>query len=208
MEIESDTLNFNELARAAMAGAAYGEKSEQYRQSLAEAESSERLQQLIEEGSGMADADSAGSPLIVIPSNIDLHVGLCVRYGRYSTLVLHSLSGDLIARDRCVQLKDLQAKTNAGDMSLTALYATRSRDDIVTGFDLELRRVQVERLISLMPSVDSLLPMLRSFEGMVDCTIAATAAVDTMMNIELPTLNAACSIRGENLVLLRTAFGF
>lgn len=87
-------------------------------------------------------------------------------------------------------------------MSLTALYATRSRDDIVTGFDLELRRVQVERLISLMPSVDSLLPMLRSFEGMVDCTIAATAAVDTMMNIELPTLNAACSIRGENLVLL------
>lgn len=59
MEIESDTLNFNELARAAMAGAAYGEKSEQYRQSLAEAESSERLQQLIEEGSGMADADSA-----------------------------------------------------------------------------------------------------------------------------------------------------
>ena len=34
-----------------MAGAAYGEKSEQYRQSLAEAESSERLQQLIEEGS-------------------------------------------------------------------------------------------------------------------------------------------------------------
>ena len=44
--------------------------------------------------------------------------------------------------------------------------------------------------------------MLRSFEGMVDCTIAATAAVDTMMNIELPTLNAACSIRGENLVLL------
>ena len=87
-------------------------------------------------------------------------------------------------------------------MSLTALYATRSRDDIVTGFDRQLRRVQVERLISLMPSVDSLLPMLRSFEGMVDCTIAATAAVDTMMNIELPTLNAACSIRGENLVLL------
>lgn len=72
-----------------------------------------------------------------------------------------------------------------------------SRDDIVTGFDLELRRVQVERLISLMPSVDSLLPMLRSFEGMDDCTIAATAAVDTMMNIELPTLNAACSHPGR-----------
>ena len=47
-----------------------------------------------------------------------------------------------------------------------------------------------------------MLPMLRSFEGVVDCQIAATAAVDTMMNIDLSTLNAACSIHGENMVLL------
>lgn len=62
--------------------------------------------------------------------------------------------------------------------------------------------MKVDRLISLIPEVDSMLPMLRSFEGVVDCQIAATAAVDTMMNIDLSTLNAACSIHGENMVLL------
>ncbi|MCL2727889.1 MAG: hypothetical protein FWD56_05855, partial [Bacteroidales bacterium] len=43
---------------------------------------------------------------------------------------------------------------------------------------------------------------LRSFEGVVDCHISATTAMDAGMNILLPTLKAACRIRGENMVLL------
>lgn len=200
MRVEADTLDFNELVHAATAGGRFAETSQEYRQSLAGAESDEHLQQLIEQGSGAAD--TAGSPLIVIPSNVDMRVELCAHHGIYSDLQLNTLYGEVIVRDRCLQLRDLKAVTNAGDMKLTALYATRSRDDIVTGFDLELDRVHVDRLISVIPSVDTLLPMLRSFEGVVDCKMAATAAVDTMMNLVLPTLNAACSIRGENLVLL------
>ena len=89
-------------------------------------------------------------------------------------------------------------------MSLTAFHATRSRDDIVTGFDLELRRVQVERLISLMPSVEFADPadaaFVRRYGRLYDRRDGCGRYDE--MNIELPTLNAACSIRGENLVLL------
>ena len=159
------------------------------------------MQQVIAEQSGVDDT-TAASPLIVIPSNVDAQIDLCTHYGIYTNLRLNSLAAELIARDRCLQIKDMKAETDAGSMNLTALYATRSRDDIITGFDLELTRMKVDRLISLIPEVDSMLPMLRSFEGVVDCQIAATAAVDTMMNIDLSTLNAACSIHGENMVLL------
>ena len=159
------------------------------------------MQQVIAEQSGVDDT-TAASPLIVIPSNVDAQIDLCTHYGIYTNLRLNSLAAELIARDRCLQIKDLKAETDAGSMNLTALYATRSRDDIITGFDLELTQMKVDRLISLIPEVDSMLPMLRSFEGVVDCQIAATAAVDTMMNIDLSTLNAACSIHGENMVLL------
>lgn len=201
MNIESDTLNFNELIHAATVGAQYENASETYQRSVAEAENSEQLQQVIAEQSGVDDT-TAASPLIVIPSNVDAQIDLCTHYGIYTNLRLNSLAAELIARDRCLQIKDLKAETDAGSMNLTALYATRSRDDIITGFDLELTRMKVDRLISLIPEVDSMLPMLRSFEGVVDCQIAATAAVDTMMNIDLSTLNAACSIHGENMVLL------
>ena len=201
MNIESDTLNFNELIHAATVGAQYENASETYQRSVAEAENSEQLQQVIAEQSGVDDT-TAASPLIVIPSNVDAQIDLCTHYGIYTNLRLNSLAAELIARDRCLQIKDMKAETDAGSMNLTALYATRSRDDIITGFDLELTRMKVDRLISLIPEVDSMLPMLRSFEGVVDCQIAATAAVDTMMNIDLSTLNAACSIHGENMVLL------
>lgn len=65
-----------------------------------------------------------------------------------------------------------------------------------------MQNIQVARLIKLVPSVDTLLPMLRSFEGVVDCQMAATAALDTAMNIMMPTLNAACRIHGQDMVLL------
>lgn len=201
MSIESDTLNFNELIHAASVGSQYTNSSESYKQSVAEAENTEELQQVIEEQSGIADSTYENA-LLIVPSNIDAQINLHTRYGIYGTLHLNSLKGALIARDRCLQINNLNATTDAGDMALTALYATRSKKDIITGFDLEMHKVKVDRLIDLIPSVDSLLPMLRSFEGVVDCQLAATAAVDTMMNIELPTLNAACSIHGENMVLL------
>ena len=191
MSIESDTLNFNELIHAASVGSQYTNSSESYKQSVAEAENTEELQQVIEEQSGIADSTYENA-LLIVPSNIDAQINLHTRYGIYGTLLLNSLKGAFIARDRCLQINNLNTTTDAGDMALTALYATRSKKDIITGFDLEMRKVKV----------DSLLPMLRSFEGVVDCQLAATAAVDTMMNIELPTLNAACSIHGENMVLL------
>lgn len=201
MSIESDTLNFNELIHAASVGSQYTNSSESYKQSVAEAENTEELQQVIEEQSGITDSTYENA-LLIVPSNIDAQIDLQSRYGIYGTLHLNSLKGSFIARDRCLQINNLNAATDAGGMVLTALYATRSKKDIITGFDLELHEVKVDRLIDLIPSVDSLLPMLRSFEGVVDCQLAATAAVDTMMNIELPTLNAACSIHGENMVLL------
>ena len=47
-----------------------------------------------------------------------------------------------------------------------------------------------------------MLPMLRSFEGVVDCQLAVAAALDSSMNFLMPTVNAACRIHGENMVLL------
>lgn len=150
MSIESDTLNFNELIHAASVGSQYTNSSESYKQMVAEADNTEELQQVIEEQSGITDSTYENA-LLIVPSNIDAEIDLHSRYGIYGTLHLNSLKGAFIARDRCLQINNLNAVTDAGDMALTALYATRSKKDIITGFDLELRKVKVDRLISLDP---------------------------------------------------------
>lgn len=196
--VNSDTLNINELIQAANAGVAYMESSPEYKESLAQAANEEQLQQLIDQNS----TEAASSDLIIVPANLDMDVKLRVKYGQYAKLILDSVAAELIVRDRNLQIKELRAETDAGALALTAIYTTKSKEDISTGFDLELKDIEVAKLIDLIPEVDTLLPMLRSFEGFITCQIAATAEMDTTMNIILPTLQGVCRITGNDMVLL------
>jgi hypothetical protein len=198
-EIKADTLNVNQLLTAMYNGAAYSATSEEYKKALANTANEEQLEKIIQdENEGKEEAPA----LLVVPSNITVDVKVDVGYGKYADIIINKLTGDLVMRDRCLQLKDINAKTNVGEIDLTALYATRSKKDITFGLDLEFKDIQVEDFIELIPAVDSLVPMLASFRGIANCQVAATASMDTTMDILLPSLNAACRISGKNLVLL------
>ena len=197
--INADTLEINQLLTALYNGIAYSDASEEYKKSVTRASDEEQLEKIIQNENAGKEEKPA---LIVVPSNINLDVTLNVRYGKYADVTINQLTGALVSRDRCIQLKDLYAKTSLGDINLTALYATRSKKDITFGVDLEFKDIQVEDFIRIIPSIDSLVPMLASFQGVVNTQVAATASMDTAMNVILPSLNAACRISGKNMVLL------
>ena len=52
-----------------------------------------------------------------------------------------------------------------------------------------------------MPSIDTLMPILKSFVGNLNCEIAATTALDTNMNLVMPTINGIMRISGDNLAI-------
>ena len=62
--------------------------------------------------------------------------------------------------------------------------------------------MHIKQFINLMPAVDSLMPLLNDFDGVIDADIAATTAVDSCMNLILPSLEAAIKLSGKDLVLL------
>lgn len=198
MMIRSDTLDFNELVRTINAGADFIYKENAYIDQLKDASNEEHLKSIIAENQDVSEASS----LLVLPSNVEMNIDLDVEHGIYAGLELRSLTGNCVVRDRILQVNDLNAVTSAGEVDLNAIYATRSREDISTGFDIEIKDVDVNKFISIIPSVDTLFPMMRSFEGKLNCQMAAAAKLDTSMNILLPTLQAAARIHGENMVLL------
>ena len=198
-DIKSDTLNVNQLLTAMYNGSAYSNTSDDYKKSLTGTSDEEQLEKIIQNEN---EEKKKSGALFVVPSNISVDVNLDVGYGKYANITISKLTGALVSRDRCIQLKDIVAKTSVGEIDLTALYATRSKKDITFGLDLEFKDIKVEDFIGIIPSIDSLVPMLASFQGVVNCQVAATAAMDTIMNIILPSLNAACRISGKNMVLL------
>ena len=144
---------------------------------------------------------SAVSPLIVIPSNLNAKINVQAGAVKYSDLETSFISTDLEMKERCLQVTNTLAMTNMGEVFLEGFYSTRTKKDLKAGFDLMLSNITAEKVIQLFPAVDSIMPMLQAFKGLLDCEIAATSSIDTSMNIVLPTLSGMIKIDGKHLSL-------
>jgi hypothetical protein len=54
----------------------------------------------------------------------------------------------------------------------------------------------------MIPELDSIMPMLRSFKGKGEFHMAVETYTDSLYNLKKSTLRGACSIKGQNLVLM------
>lgn len=139
--------------------------------------------------------------LLVIPSNLEVDFSLEASGIRYDSLEVSWAAADVAMRDRTVQVTNALAATNMGDMYFEGFYSTRSKEDIKAGFDLNLVDITAEKVITLFPAVDTILPMLTSFAGDLDCELAATTDIDTCMNLVLPSIDGVMRISGKDLTL-------
>ena len=139
--------------------------------------------------------------LLVIPSNLEVDFSLEASGIYYDSLEVSWAAADVAMRDRTVQITNALAATNMGDMYFEGFYSTRSKKDIKAGFDLNLVDITAEKVITLFPAVDTILPMLTSFAGDLDCELAATTDIDTCMNLVLPSIDGIMRISGKDLSL-------
>ena len=104
-------------------------------------------------------------------------------------------------QQRTLQITNAVAASNMGDIYFEGFYASRAKDDIKAGFDLNLVDITAEKVITLFPAVDSIMPMLTSFGGDLDCSLTATSDIDTLMNLVKPSINGIMKISGKDLTL-------
>ena len=143
--------------------------------------------------------DSTGSKLIVVPANIDAKVTLEASGIHYDSLDVTWAAADIAMKQRTLQITNALAASNMGDIYFEGFYSTKSKKDIKAGFDLNLVDITAEKVITLFPAVDTLMPMLKAFAGDLDCELAATSEVDTCMNLILPSIDGVMKISGKDL---------
>ena len=139
--------------------------------------------------------------LFIVPANVSARMTVDVDSLYYSTLLLEDSHAGVQMKERCLQLLDVSIQTDMGSVELNAFYSTETKADITAGFDAALRNVTAEKVIQLFPTVDEVLPLLKSFKGNLNCSAAATTQLDTNMNISIPTLNGMFKISGSDLVV-------
>ncbi len=148
----------------------------------------------------MADTVKTG-PLLV-PRNVEARLHMRADNILYSDLALRDFHGDLMVFDGAVNLRDLSASTDIGSIDVDGLYSAPAADDLQFGLGMRVHDFRLDRLESLIPAIDSLLPALQSFGGIVNADVAVTTDLMPNMDIDIPTLKAAIKIEGDSLVLL------
>ena len=189
--VTSDHLDANELIRA------YAYYSNYDPVPSMERASDEAIEQAMEQAE--LPPDSTASRLLVVPGNLNARVSVEASDIRYDSLEVSWAAADLEMKQRTLQVTNALAATNMGEMHFEGFYATRSKRDIKTGFDLNLVDITAEKVITLFPAIDTLVPMLKSFAGDLNCELAATAEMDTLMRLKLPSIDGVLRISGKEL---------
>lgn len=195
LNITSEKMNADELLAAYNTGASYVPPTDM--ESLEDVSDSEFLKMSVADS---LDTETENA-LIVIPSNLKADLKIDAGNIQFSDLFISEFDADMVMKERCVQIVGSKAVTNMGTAEFEGFYATRTKQDIRTGFNFNLSDVTTEKVIAMMPAIDTIMPLLNSFKGLVDCEIAATASLDTCMNILTPTINGVIRINGENLTM-------
>lgn len=193
-DLLSDTIDVNELAHAVFSGAG----NERKKLNSHHLDDENALENDLE--SETINLDARG-PLL-IPTNIDADIRVRANNVIYSDLLLHNLRGSVLAFDGAINLHNLTASSQVGAVDLSALYSAPNIDRMQFGFGLKLDRFNISQFLKLVPAVDSMMPLMRDFAGVVSANIAATAPIDRHMNISLPLLHAAINVQGDSLTVI------
>lgn len=201
--VKSRRINANQLMRAMEKGTAYMAKLEAgYRDTITGNGEVDDINNM----EVVSDADTtsyeSGSSIFMVPPRVDFTLQTDIDRVRFGKMRLDSVHGEVVVRNQCIQLENLVLKSSAADMSTSAIYKATDTIRAYTGFALQMHDIQVDSLVRLMPDLDTLFPMLRSFAGTVDFHVAGDAWLDSTLTIDLPTLRGAAYLYGRDLVLM------
>ena len=197
LSLHSDTIDVNELVHALLAGSALSQSADSAMvwadDEGAPSAADSRLEEM---------ADTAATGPLLLPRNVDASFSVRADNIIYSDLLLKNFSGELKMRDGAMRLRDLSATTDVGSINVEGLYSAPDTANISFGLGMEVRKFRLDRFTSLVPAVDSLMPVMKNFAGIIDADVAVTTDISPQMDIDIPSLRAAIAISGDSLVLI------
>jgi hypothetical protein len=158
-------------------------------------------------GYEQAQKEAAAQTAYLVPKGIDILLHTNIGYTSYGAATNASdIKGDFWIRDGEMVFDDIAFTTPAGETRIAAKYSTtkenQDKNHLFLSLDLHLLDIEIGALLRMIPAVDSIMPMLRSFGGKGEFHFAVETYVDSIYNIKPSTILGAGSISGTNMVLM------
>ena len=189
LSLESDHMNLNRLM------ALTGDEEDQ--------EAAQEAVQEIEEGQ-----DTISTGPIMIPKGIDLTLYTNLSEVDFNDHTFNNVGGDISIKDGVMIMQELGFSSKAAEMQLTAIYRTPNVQDRFMELDFHLLDIEIDELIDIVPSVDSIMPMLKALSGKAQFHFAAQTYLEPdyvtygPLYPQMFTLMSNAVIEGANLQVL------
>jgi len=154
----------------------------------------------LETAENTADTVAEDNPFIV-PKGMDVSINTLVLKAKMGDTELKDIGGKITVKDGVLVFEQMGFTTNAARMQLTALYKSPRRNHLFAGVDLHLLDIDIHELINMIPTIDTVVPMLKDFDGRAQFHFAIETYMKSNYELKLSTLRGAMSLEGKELVL-------
>lgn len=148
------------------------------------------------------EAKEEESEPFLVPNNVDLVLNTQIKQAQFLNQTASNLGGKVYMKDGALVLEEVGFICNAAKLQLTAMYRTPRRNHIYVGFDYHMMDINIQELIGMIPQLDTMMPMLRSFKGEAELHLAAETYTNAQYQIKPSTIRGAASIFGKDLVVM------
>ena len=138
----------------------------------------------------------------IVPFGVDINMNTTIKKALYEDAEFRNIAGQVYVKDGVLVLEEMGLTNDAARMQLTAMYRTPRLNHLFLGFDFHLLDIKIDKLIAMIPEVDTILPMLKSFSGNAEFHFAAETYLKSNYDIKYSTLRGAAAINGHDLVVL------
>lgn len=155
------------------------------------------LEQMRQEDNVPAEANP-----FIVPKDVDLtlhtHIKRCVAFGND----LNDLAGAVTINDGTAILDQIGFVCKAATMQLSALYRSPRPNNLFVALDFHLLDIQIDELLDMIPTVDTLVPMLAAFSGNANFHLAAETFLDARYQPKMSSLLGSAAISGRDLTVM------
>ena len=137
----------------------------------------------------------------MVPEGIDFNFVLNTQRALYDNFDMNNLKGTMTVKDGTLLLREIGFTNKAAEMQLTAMYQSPRKNNLFLAMDFHLLRVQINDLLTMIPYIDTLVPMLKTFDGQAEFHIGAATNLKSNYEPKISTLRAAADIEGRNLTV-------
>lgn len=159
------------------------------------------IEELVAESQDIKTSKSTKPKPFVIPKGIDFKFNSSISRVLFKDHHFENLNGLITIKDQVIDLKNLKIDFQKAKMTtLVKLTATGNNENSLA-FDFELAQIDLASLTDLIPVLDSLLPMAKSFEGNVNFRIRGISKLSDKLGMIAPSIDAIARIEGHNMVV-------